>query len=730
VACKSPSILLLTVQQRGNEDNGQGSEKLSDDTFMLDEYESGGEEEEKGRSTSNALSTETQALLDKLGGMKSGPEEVLPTEETKIIFCSRTHSQLTQFIGELRRVKPPPSMDPENETADMEDYSYEAIKHLSLGSRKNLCINPKVSRLVTAAAVNERCLELQKPGTSKDLKCPFLPSQDRDLVETFHNHALAQIRDIEDLANLGRKVGVCPYYASRPVINQSEILTLPYPLLLQKSARDALGITIKGHVVIIDEAHNLMDAIAETYSVTITFSQLDTAISQVTTYAQRFKNRLKGKNRVYLTQLLRLMTAIADCLRQYSTKNRQGELEVSPDQLMAGKGVDQIRPHKLIRYLQESKLAYKVEGYVDAAKERPSSHVQGLLMNLQNFLVVLMNPSKEGRFFCSREDQEMSVRYTLLDPREHFRDIVEDARAVILAGGTMSPTSDYPDYLFSYLAPGRLQIHSFGHVIPPQNLFAEVISSSSSGVDFNFNFENRQSERMIAELGNAVLRICRIVPDGVVAFFPSYDYLGHVLNIWKRPGAINGSLLESIERVKSVFEESKCGSTTTEELLREYAQAIDNGKGALLLSVVGGKLSEGINFSDKLGRAVIAIGLPFPNAQGAEWKAKIGFVEQSSYNKLSETGALSLQQRKIRAEMAGREFYENACMRAVNQCIGRAIRHRNDWAAILLVDKRYSSKRIQEKLPRWIRSSMATSSSSKSATQVEQGLEAFFADKS
>jgi chromosome transmission fidelity protein 1 len=697
---------------------------------MLDEYESDGEEEEKGRSTSNGLSAETQALLDKLGGMKSGPEEVLATDETKIIFCSRTHSQLTQFIGELRRVKPPPSMDPENETADMEDDSYEAVKHLSLGSRKNLCINPKVSRLATAAAVNERCLELQKPGTSKELKCPFLPSQDRNLVETFHNNALAQIRDIEDLANLGRKVGVCPYYASRPVINQSEILTLPYPLLLQKSARDALGIPIKGHVVIIDEAHNLMDAIAETYSVTITFSQLDMAISQVTMYAQRFKNRLKGKNRVYLTQLLRLMTAMADCLRQYSTKNRQSEIEVSPDQLMAGKGVDQIRPHKLIRYLQESKLAYKVEGYVDAGEERPSSRVQGLLMNLQNFLVVLMNPSKEGRFFCSREDQEMSVRYTLLDPSEHFRDIVEDARAVILAGGTMSPTSDYADYLFSYLAPGRLQIHSFGHVIPPRNLFAEVVSSSSSGVDFNFNFENRQSERMIAELGNSVLRICRIVPDGVVAFFPSYDYLGQVLNVWKRPGPVSGSLLESIERVKRVFEESKCGSATTEELLREYAQAIDSGKGALLLSVVGGKLSEGINFSDKLGRAVIAIGLPFPNAQGAEWKAKIRFVEQASYNKLSETSALSLQQRKIRAEMAGREFYENACMRAVNQCIGRAIRHRNDWAAILLVDKRYSSKRIQEKLPRWIRSSMAASSSPKSATQVEQGLEAFFAEKS
>jgi chromosome transmission fidelity protein 1 len=728
---KSSTVPLLMVLQRGNDGSVHESEK-SDDDFMLDEYESGDEEEKKSRGTSDVLSAETRALLGKLGGTKLNREEVRQTDETKIIFCSRTHSQLTQFVGELRRVNPPPSMEIEEETADMEDYAFETIKHLSLGSRKNLCINPKVSCLNTATAVNERCLELQKPGTSKDSRCSFLPSQDeadRALVQDFHDDALAQIRDIGDLANLGRKVGVCPYYASRPVINDSEILTLPYPLLLQKSAREALGLSIKGHVVIIDEAHNLMDAIADTYSIAIKLGQLDKAISQVTIYAQRFKKRLKGKNRVYLTQLIRLMTSIADCLRHQSFKARQNEMEVSPTQLMAGKGVDQIRPHKLVRYLQESKLAYKVGGYIVSKEEGPTSQAQGLLMALQNFLVVLMNPSKEGRFFYYQQDQEIAVRYTLLDPREHFRDIVEDARAVILAGGTMSPMSDYADYLFSYLAPGRLQTHSFGHVIPPQNLFAETVSSGSGGIEFNFNFENRKSERMIMQLGDMVLRTCQIVPDGVVAFFPSYDYLSLVLNIWKRPGA-GSSLFESIERVKRVFGESKVGITSTEELLREYGQSIDSGKGALLLSVVGGKLSEGINFSDRLGRAVIAVGLPFPNAQGAEWKAKIGFVEQASYNKLSGADALSEQQCKMQAQTSGRDFYENACMRAVNQCIGRAIRHRNDWAAILLVDKRYSSQRIQGKLPRWIRSSMDTSGTAKPSAQVEGGLEDFFASKS
>lgn len=51
---------------------------------------------------------------------------------------------------------------------------------------------------------------------------------------------------------------------------------------------------------------------------------------------------------------------------------------------------------------------------------------------------------------------------------------------------------------------------------------------------------------------------------------------------------------------------------------------------------------------------------------------------------------------------AGAEYYENLCMRGVNQSIGRAIRHKGDYATIVLLDKRYSQPRIKNKLPKWI----------------------------
>lgn len=54
--------------------------------------------------------------------------------------------------------------------------------------------------------------------------------------------------------------------------------------------------------------------------------------------------------------------------------------------------------------------------------------------------------------------------------------------------------------------------------------------------------------------------------------------------------------------------------------------------------------------------------------------------------------------------MKNQEYYENLCMRAVNQSIGRAIRHQNDYAAIILIDERYEKLSVNSKLSDWIRS--------------------------
>ncbi|RHY31869.1 hypothetical protein DYB32_003090 [Aphanomyces invadans] len=52
--------------------------------------------------------------------------------------------------------------------------------------------------------------------------------------------------------------------------------------------------------------------------------------------------------------------------------------------------------------------------------------------------------------------------------------------------------------------------------------------------------------------------------------------------------------------------------------------------------------------------------------------------------------------------LSAHDFYTNLCMKAVNQSIGRSIRHRNDFASIVLLDRRYNTIAIRSRLPRWI----------------------------
>ena len=276
---------------------------------------------------------------------------------------------------------------------------------------------------------------------------------------------------------------------------------------------------------------------------------------------------------------------------------------------------------------------------------------------------------------------------------------------------------DYIRHLFAYVEPNRLQTFSCGHIIPKENLVALTVVKGRGGVDLDFTYDKRNSSILIDALGASIIDFGASIPDGLVVFFPSYAYLDQVIRRWQikskdRPKSIWESLLD----IKPIFRESKT-TTGVAAVFFQYTQAISAGKGGLLLSVVGGKLSEGINFADALGRGVIVVGLPFPNIQSAQWKAKIEYVEKRTI----ERGG-SREEGKTLA----REFYENACMRAVNQSIGRVVRHKADYACILLLDGRYNSPRIQGKLPAWIRQGMGDGSARADFHETVARVKAFF----
>lgn len=282
---------------------------------------------------------------------------------------------------------------------------------------------------------------------------------------------------------------------------------------------------------------------------------------------------------------------------------------------------------------------------------------------------------------------------------------------------------DYIQQLFPYLPAGRIRTLSCGHVIPASNLFVSPVSRALDGSEFDFTFNSRDSQGTITKLGESLIRLVATVPDGAVIFFPSYAYLDKVATTWKRGSSSSTSPIWSrLEKIKPIFTEGQ--SSSVDETLSAYSSTIQShsNRGALLLSVIGGKLSEGINFSDRLGRCVIVVGLPYPNPHSPEWKAKMEYIESKAVSKAG--GACTGYVKGA----ASREFAENVCMRAVNQAIGRAIRHKGDWASILLLDRRYNQQRIRGKLPGWIQGSLRGAEREKFG-DVEGNLKGFLDGK-
>lgn len=188
--------------------------------------------------------------------------------------------------------------------------------------------------------------------------------------------------------------------------------------------------------------------------------------------------------------------------------------------------------------------------------------------------------------------------------------------------------------------------------------------------------------------------LVKVIPEGIVVFFSSFDYEGQVYDAWTASG-----ILARIMKKKRIFREPR-NSTDVETVLKEYKEtieAVSSGNlqhdltsytGAILLAVVGGKISEGINFSDGMGRCIVMVGLPYPSPSDVELIERIKHIEglgdttsNQSSNYFADakycTGNAQVGFDILRScKRRGREYYDNLCMKAVNQSIGMYSKNR------------------------------------------------------
>ncbi|CAI0423041.1 unnamed protein product [Linum tenue] len=755
---------------------------VNENEFLLEEYESEGEEGSVGgggKSKRKGGRGDCSSSDDEDRNDGSDEEEV-EEKDFKIFFCSRTHSQLSQFVEELRKTVFPGE-----------------VNVVCLASRKNLCINEDVLKHGNSGCINERCLELQKKKKDKVSKvkvlgvegkirrskassgCPMLRKQ--SLQKEFREEVSQQgALDIEDLVQLGKSLGTCPYYGSRSMIPAADLVVLPYQSLLSKSSRESLGLNLKKNIVIIDEAHNLADSLINMYDAKVTSFQLDLLYSHIEKYFTRFQNLLGPGNRRYIQTLMVLTRAflrslcgdlgsadIHGCQVEKDAVDSDNifQTSVAINEFLFSLNIDNINLVKLLRYVKESNLIHKVSGYgekitslqkVPLLSENGESLAEGSILSsfraLVDILASLTHKDGDGRIIISKarsachKPQGGTLKYVMLTGEKIFSEIVDQAHAVLLAGGTLQPIEETRERLFPWLPPNQLHFFSCGHIVPPQSILPISVSHGPSGQPFDFSYSTRSSSTTINEMGLLLCNLVTVVPEGIVVFFSSFDYEEQVHDAWKASG-----ILERLMKKKCVFREPR-KNCDVELVLKEYKETIFRGvkqdvvvpyNGAILLAVVGGKVSEGINFSDGMGRCIVMVGLPYPSPSDIELMERVKYIESlgdKNYTKTSNWDDEHYTTRNVQASFSilrsckrrGKDYYENLCMKAVNQSIGRAIRHVNDYAAILLVDRRYGSSDVSRisashptnKLPNWIKDSLVSTTSNYG--EVHRLLHQFF----
>jgi DNA excision repair protein ERCC-2 len=192
------------------------------------------------------------------------------------------------------------------------------------------------------------------------------------------------------------------------------------------------------------------------------------------------------------------------------------------------------------------------------------------------------------------------------------------------------------------------------------------------------------------------MEFSKITPDGVVVFFPSYLYMESIVSMWQSmvsfvlaltrilclspANQAKKGILDEIWKYKLILVETP-DSQETSLALETYRTACCNGRGAVLLCVARGKVSEGIDFDHQYGRTVLCIGVPFQYTESRILKARLEFLRENY---------------RIREN----DFLSFDAMRHAAQCLGRVLRGKDDYGIMVLADRRFQKKRGQ--LPKWI----------------------------
>lgn len=641
-------------------------------------------------------------------------------EHRKVVYCSRTMSEIEKALIELYNL-----MD-----FRAKELGYvEEFRGLGLTSRKNLCLHPTISKERKGAVVDEKCRRITNGQLKHKIEngqvdeSEQLADPESNALCKFHEnlydyeqHDLIPpgVYSFESLLDFCRQKTTCPYFTVRRMIPFCNIIIYSYHYLLDPKIADRVSKELsKDSIIIFDEAHNIDNVCIESLSLDLT----DDTLKRATRGANKLGDAIDDMKAQDSEKLQDEYEKLVEGLRQAEIA-RDEELfmanPILPQDLLDEAIPGNIRKAEhfvsfLKRFIEYLKTRMKV---LHVISETPNSFLQHLkeltfidrkplrfsserlsllvrtlelgeiedfnaLKDIATFATLVSTYDKGFQLILEPFETEGStvpnpiLRFTCLDASIAIKPVFDRFSSVIITSGTISPLDMYPKMLNFETVIQR----SYTMTLARRSFLPMIVTKGSDQVSISSRFEIRNDPSVVRNYGSLLIEFSKITPDGMVVFFPSYLYMESIISMWQTMG-----VLDEVWKYKLILVETPDAQETS-LALDTYRKACNSGRGAVLLSVARGKVSEGIDFDHHYGRTVLMIGIPFQYTESRILKARLEFLRE--YNQIKENDFLSFD-----------------AMRHAAQCLGRVLRGKDDYGIMVLADRRFARKKGQ--LPKWI----------------------------
>ncbi|CAL1270718.1 unnamed protein product [Larinioides sclopetarius] len=590
---------------------------------------------QNSRNNSSGILSDLKSALEGLvGNWDSGSNFMVP----RIIYSSRTHSQLSQAIQELKR------------------SNYRHVKSIVLGSRDQLCLHPEVSKAVNHTAKVYMCRAKVSSKT-----CHFYLNYEEKIASK-SDYQDSSVLDIEDLITLGKKNVVCPYYAARHLKSRSDMIFTPYNYIIDPKSRRAHGIELQGNIVIFDEAHNIEGACEESmsfqlrsYDLALAITEITQTIEMIKDFDEKFSSSDSGAPDFTITDLSILKVMF--CELEEVMDKEVSEISVKDGSKPGDYMIEILSKVELTAQKKDVVLDLldKVILYHSTKSDNPWTSKGTGLQKFSDLLSVMFSRTSAETHRELDFKREFATKYKIFlqyetplksqssadpwavpaasskrkpswkmdcwcfSPELGMRDIVDrGVHSVILTSGTLSPLGP----LINELGVSFPVTLENPHIIKDNQVFVGVVTCGPDGTPLNSSYQNRSNIKYISSLGRTICNFCRMVPDGLLVFFPSYSVMKSNVASWEESG-----IWQNLSGLKPLFMEPQ-GKDAFQESIEKYYSVIrdPNSKGATLLAVCRGKVSEGLDFADENARAVVITGLPFPPSMDPRVKMKMNYL--------------------------------------------------------------------------------------------------------